>query len=212
MILLDTNFWKIIFDTRHIIEYGGLLLVLAIIYLETGFLLGLVLPGGDYMLFTAGMFCGTAYVDISIFWLVTLLVLASYLGDLTGYYKGKWLGDRLFTDNQSRFFKKEYLNRGHVFYTRYGVRAFLLGRFMPIVRTFVPMIAGASHYSFRKFLLFDFLGAVAWVGSLVPLGYFLGKSYPGIMKYSVYFLVIIVIFASYPVLKMCFQKKNRDGN
>ena len=207
MILLDTNFWKIIFDTQHLIEYGGLFLILVIIYLETGFLLGLVLPGGDYMLFTAGIFCGTASVNIPIFWLVTLLVLTSYLGDLTGYYKGKWLGNKLFTDNQSRFFKKEYLIRGHHFYNRYGVRAFLLGRFMPVIRTFVPMIAGASHYSFRKFLLFDFLGAVAWVGSLVPLGYFLGKSYPGIMKYSVYFLVIIVIFASYPLLNMILFKK-----
>ena len=207
MILLDTNFWKFLFDTQHLIEYGGLFLILAIIYLETGFLLGLVLPGGDYMLFTAGMFCGTAFVDIPIFWLVTLLVLASYLGDLTGYYKGKWLGDKLFTDNQSRFFKKEYLRRGHDFYTRYGVRAFLLGRFMPVIRTFVPMIAGASQYSFKRFLLFDFLGAIAWVGSLVPLGYFLGKSYPGIMKYSHYFLIIIVIFASYPLLRMIFYKK-----
>jgi membrane-associated protein len=207
MILLDTNFWKIIFDTEHLIEYGGIFLILAIIYLETGFLLGLVLPGGDYMLFTAGMFCGTASVDIPIFWLVTLLIAVSYLGDLTGYHKGRWMGNKLFTDNHSRFFKQEYLERGHAFYTRWGIRAFLLGRFMPVIRTFVPMIAGATKYSYKKFLLFDFLGAVVWVGSLVPLGYFLGKSYPGIMKYSIYFLLIIVIFASYPLLKMIFQKK-----
>jgi membrane-associated protein len=117
------------------------------------------------------------------------------------------MGNKLFTDNHSRFFKQDYLERGHSFYTRWGVRAFLLGRFMPVIRTFVPMIAGATKYSYKKFLLFDFLGAVVWVGSLVPLGYFLGKSYPGIMNYSIYFLLFIVIFASYPLLKMIFQKK-----
>ncbi len=150
MIVLDSNFWSFIFNTHKIIEVGGLLLVLAIIYIETGFFLGFVLPGGDYMLFAAGIFCGSHYLEISIFWLVTLLILASFFGDLTGYLKGKWLGSKLFTDNKSRFFKIEYLERGKKFYQHYGMWAFIMGRFMPVIRTLVPMIAGATAISPKK--------------------------------------------------------------
>ena len=89
MILSESSFWNYLFDTHHIIEYGGLLLILAIIYIETGFFLGFVLPGGDYMLFAAGIFCGTHYLDIPLFLLVLLLITASFMGDFTGYFIGK---------------------------------------------------------------------------------------------------------------------------
>lgn len=194
-----------IFDAQKIIEVGGLLLLLGIIYIETGFFLGLVLPGGDYMLFVAGLFCGTEYLEISIFWLVALLILASLLGDLTGYFKGKWLGNKLFTDNKSRFFKLEYLEHGKKYYNKYGLWTLLFSRFMPVIRTLVPMISGATAFPFRKFILFDALGALTWVGSLVPLGYFIGKTYPGVIHYSAYILLFIILMASYPVIKMMFS-------
>jgi membrane-associated protein len=180
--------------------------LLAIIYVETGFFLGFVLPGGDYMLFAAGIFCGTQYLDVPLFLLVSLLIIASFLGDLTGYFKGKWVGGKFFTDNKSRFFKIEYLERGSSFYSRFGMWAFILGRFMPIIRTLVPMIAGATAFSFRKFLLFNFFGALTWVGALVPLGYFIGKTYPEVIKYSVFILLIFVAIASIPMLKIMFSK------
>ena len=104
MILLESNFWNFVFDPHHIIEYGGLILILAIVYVETGFFLGFVLPGGDYLLFAAGMFCGTDYIEIPLALLLLLLVTASFMGDFTGYFKGKWLGEKLFVDNESRFF------------------------------------------------------------------------------------------------------------
>ena len=201
------SFLNLIFNSHQIIEVGGILLLFAIIYVETGFLLGLVLPGGDYLLFVAGMLCGTHYLDIPVIGLVGLLILASFLGDLTGYYKGKWLGGKLFTDNKSRFFKLEYLERGNKFYTHYGVWAFILGRFMPVIRTFVPLLAGATGFSFRKFLIFNFLGAVTWIGTLVPLGYFIGKTYPSVINYSGYLMVIFVVIASAPLLKILFTKK-----
>ena len=206
MILTISAFLNTIFDTHHIIEYGGILLILAIVYIETGFFLGFVLPGGDYLLFAAGMFCGTHYLELPLFPLVLLLITASFLGDLTGYFKGKWLGEKLFTGNKSRFFKKEYLERGSHFYTRFGMWAFILGRFMPVIRTLVPMIAGATAFHFRRFLLFNLLGAITWVGSLVPLGYFIGKTYPGVIKYSFYILLIFIIIASFPMLKIMFSK------
>ena len=206
MILLTADFWNY-FDAHHIIEWGGLLLVLAIIYVETGFFLGFVIPGGDYMLFATGIFCGTHFLDIPLIWLVLLLIAAAFLGDLTGYFKGKWLGGKLFTDNKSRFFKLEYLEKGNRFYNRFGMWAFILGRFMPIIRTLVPMIAGATAVPVRKFLLFNFLGAIAWVGILVPLGYFIGAAYPDVLDYSVYIMIVFVGIASFPMLKIMFYKK-----
>jgi membrane-associated protein len=210
MILLESSFWSFITDAHHIIEYGGLILILAIVYLETGFFLGFVLPGGDYLLFAAGMFCGTHYLETPLPLLLLLLMIASFLGDFTGYFKGKWLGEKLFTDNKSRFFKKEYLERGSSFYTRFGIWAFILGRFMPVIRTLVPMIAGASGYRFKRFLLFNLLGAITWVCSLVPLGYFIGKAYPGVMKYSIYILLVFVVIASLPMLKILFSKVRKS--
>jgi membrane-associated protein len=206
MILLDTSSWSFVFDPHHIIEFGGLILILAIVYVETGFFLGFVLPGGDFLLFAAGMFCGTHYLEVPLALLLLLLVTASFMGDLTGYYKGKWLGEKLFVDNKSRFFKKEYLERGSRFYTRFGIWAFILGRFMPIIRTLVPMIAGASKLKFKKFLLFNLFGALAWVCTLVPLGFYVGKAYPGVMKYSIYLLFIFIAVASLPMLKIIFSK------
>lgn len=204
--ILNINSLLNYFDTFHLIETGGLLLLLAIIYVETGFFLGFIMPGGDYMLFAAGLLCGSAFLDIPIFWLVILLFIAAFLGDLTGYFKGKWLGNKLFTDNNSRFFKKDYLERGNNFYTKYGLWAFILGRFMPVIRTLVPMIAGASRFNFKKFILFNMTGAIIWTGTLIPLGYFVGRTYPDIINYSFYILVLFIIIASAPVLKILFTK------
>jgi len=205
MNLLDISF-RTFFDTHHIIEFGGLILILTIIYVETGFFLGFVLPGGDYLLFATGMFCGTQYLEMPLALLLFLLVIASFMGDFTGYFKGKWLGEKLFVDNKSRFFKKEYLERGSSFYNRFGMWAFILGRFMPIIRTLVPMIAGAAKYKFKKFLLFNLFGALSWVCTLVPLGYYIGKAYPDVTKYSIYILLIFIVIASLPMLKIMFSK------
>lgn len=209
MTMPDISSIGLIFDTHRLIEVGGLLLILAIVYIETGFFLGFVLPGGDYLLFAAGMFCGTQYLELPLVWLVLLLILASFLGDLTGYFKGKWLGNKLFTDNNSRFFKKEYLERGNSFYVRYGFWAFIIGRYMPVIRTLVPMIAGAGGFNFRRFLLFNLAGAITWVSTLVPLGYFIGKTYPGVMKYSVYILLLFILIASLPMLKILLSKGSK---
>jgi membrane-associated protein len=206
MILNEIQNLSQAFDTHAIIRYGGILLLLAIVYIETGFFLGFVLPGGDYLLFAAGMFCGTEYLDMPIGLLVSLMVVAAFLGDTTGYFKGKWLGDKLFTGNSSRFFKKEYLEKGNSFYHRFGMWAFILGRFMPVIRTLVPMIAGASGFPFKRFLFYNFLGAITWVCTLIPLGYFIGKTYPEVIHYSGYLVIFFVLIASLPMLKIMFSK------
>lgn len=191
---------------RRIIEVGGLLLILAIIYVETGFFLGFVLPGGDYMLFAAGMLCGSHYLDLPLPALVSLMIIAAFMGDLTGYYKGKWLGGKFFTGGNSRFFKQEYLERGSRFYHRFGLWAFILGRFLPVIRTLVPMISGATSVPMKRFLLFNALGAVTWVGTLAPLGYFIGKRYPDVINYTPYILDVFILIVFYPVFKLLFAK------
>jgi membrane protein DedA with SNARE-associated domain len=153
MILVESNFWNYLFDIHLIIEFVGLLLLLGIINIETGFFLGFILPGGDYMLFAAGNFRGTHYLDNPLFWLVVLLINSSFLYDITGYFKGKWSGG--------------------------------------------------------KFLLFNILGTITWVGFLVPLRHFIGKAYPEVIKYSFYILLVFIAIASSPMLKIDFSKVNK---
>lgn len=196
-------------DPRHLIQYGGLFLLLGIIYLETGFFLGLVLPGGDYLIFTAGLLCGTHYLDLPLAVLMFLMILAAVLGDFTGYAKGRWLGPKLFSKPDARFFKRSYLDKSRAFYEKYGPLAFVSGRFMPVIRTMIPILAGASGFSLGRFSFLNVLGAVIWIGLLTPLGYYLGQRYPQLMDYSIWFLLGILVLASIPTLKIInpFKKK-----
>ena len=194
-------------DPVHLIQYGGIVLLLVIIYLETGLFLGLVLPGGDYLIFTAGLLCGTHYLDVPLMMLVSLMILAAILGDFTGFAKGRWLGPKLFNKSDARIFKQEYLVRTRNFYEKYGIWAFIAGRFLPVIRTLIPMLAGATKISISKFSYLNVFGAVIWIGTLTPLGYFLGNAYPGIMSYSIYFLIGFVLIASIPMIKLLIRKK-----
>ena len=198
-------------DPKHLIQYGGIFLLLLIIYLETGFFLGLILPGGDYLIFTAGLLCGTQYLDISLPVLMITMISAAILGDITGYWKGKWLGKKLFDKPDARFFKRSYLEKARTFYEKYGALAFISGRFLPVIRTMIPILAGASDFSFTRFCYLIPLGAITWIGILTPLGYFLGRRYPQLMDYSIWFLVAIVLITAYPVLKIInpFHKNKR---
>lgn len=198
---------NLFYSTDELIEVGGLLLVLLLIYLETGVFLGLILPGGDYMLFATGVFCGSDYLDFPLFLVLFLVMVASILGDTTGYFQGKWLGNKLFLKGNSRIFKREYLIRSNHFYAKYKAWAFIMGRFVPIIRTFLPMLAGASSLRFKRFLLYDTIGAILWVGSIVSIGYYFGKEFPEVINYSVYILMGIIILASIPILKLFFGKK-----
>lgn len=206
MIELNSIF-QIFSDPYHLIQYGGIFLLLLIIFLETGFFLGLVLPGGDYLIFTAGLLCGTHYLDISLPVLLVLMTSAAILGDFTGFLKGKWLGPKLFNKPDARIFKQSYLEKTRDFYEKYGVWAFVVGRFMPVIRTLIPMLAGASGLSPVKFSYLNVIGAIAWIGLLAPLGYFLGHAFPEIINYSIYFLIGFVLIASVPMLKIMFSNK-----
>ena len=208
MFLLN-SFFQLFTDPVHLIQYGGIIFLLIIIYLETGFFLGLVLPGGDYLIFTAGLLCGTHYLDVPLLVLVTAMIVAAVLGDFTGYAKGKWLGPKLFNKDDARIFKRSYLEKSKAFYEKYGMWAFITGRFLPVIRTIIPLLAGASGISLVRFSYLNVIGAVIWIGSLTPLGYYLGKAYPQLINYSIYFLIGFIVLASFPVLKIInpFRKK-----
>lgn len=206
--LMD-GFFELYKDPAHLIEYGGVFLLLLIIYLETGFFLGLVLPGGDYLVFTAGLLSGTHYMDIPLFPLLLMMMAAAILGDFTGYLKGRWLGPKLFNKPDSRFFKHEYLEKTRYYYERYGAWSFVLGRFLPVIRTLIPILAGASRLAPLRFSSYNVLGAVTWIGTLATLGYFLGEKFPGLMNYSIFFILGFLLLASLPVLKILkpFKRK-----
>ena len=204
---MPENIRDFVSNADEIIKVGGLLLVLIMIYFETAVFLGMVLSGGDYMLFATGVFCGSDFFDISAFVIILLIIVAAVLGDSTGYLQGKWLGKRLFFKGNSKVFKSEYLLKSNRFYQKYGVWAFIMGRFMPIIRTFMPILAGASGIHFKRFLLYDSLGAIIWVSVLVSVGLFFGKEFPEVINYIVYILIGIVIIASVLILKLIAHKK-----
>jgi len=194
-------------NADEIIKVGGLLLVLLMIYLETAVFLGMILPGGDYMLFATGIFCSSNFFDLPYLLVLLFIIVASISGDTTGYFQGRWVGKRLFLRENSRFFKSEYLVRSNHFYEKYRAWAFIMGRFIPIIRTFLPILAGASAIHFKRFLLYDTLGAIIWVSCIVSIGYFFGKEFPEVIDYSVYILLGIVIIASLLILKLVVHKK-----
>jgi membrane-associated protein len=201
------NYNEILSDPYTLIQAGGVLIILIIIFLETGFLLGLVLPGGDYLVFTAGVLAGTDLLDISFTALLTLMILSAIAGDFAGFAKGRWLGPLLFNKPDAKYFKMSYLDRTESFYNRYGIMAFVLGRFLPVIRTLIPMLAGASRMPAGKFTFLNILGAIIWIGTLMPLGYFLGVKYPGIMDYSIWFLISFIVLASIPAFKFLIKRR-----
>ena len=170
------------FNPETIIQFGGLGLVLLIIFAETGLFFGFFLPG-DSLLFIAGLLAGTEYLDIHVSLLIALLVIAAVLGSLAGYLTGRWAGAYLLHRKDSFFFKKKYLDVTQAFYQKHGMMAFILGRFLPVVRTFVTILAGMARIDLPKFLIFNFLGATIWILTMVLAGHFLGRIFPNITSY-----------------------------
>jgi membrane-associated protein len=182
-----------------LIQYGGLGIVILFIYLETAFFVGIVLPGGDYFVFTSGMLCGTEFIQVPLFFVIVLASIAAILGDYTGYWQGKALGKRLYTKPDNWIFKKAYLIKSESFYKKHGAWTFVIGRYFPIIRTILPVLAGAVNVEKKQFLLFVSLGGTLWIGVLMTTGYLLGHNFPQLLNYSHYILLGVVIFATIPI-------------
>jgi membrane-associated protein len=159
---------------QKLIEAFGYLLLFGIVFAETGLLVGFFLPG-DSLLFIAGFVAGLDSNNINILILIPLLCVAAIVGDTVGYFIGKKVGPALFSKPDSRFFKRKHLESAHEFYEKHGPKTIVLARFVPIVRTFAPTVAGAAGMDYRQFLFYNVAGGIFWVTSMTLLGYFLGN-------------------------------------
>lgn len=179
-------------DVRGLIQLGGLLMVCTIVFVETGLFVGFFLPG-DSLLVTAGIFAATG--DLNLFTLLAGASVCAVAGDQLGYWIGRRAGQALYSRPDSRLFKRKHLERAHAFYEKYGAKTIVIARFVPIVRTFAPAVAGAADMSYRTFVTYNVFGGVLWVWSTILLGYFLGRAVPNIERY-IHIIIVVVIFLS----------------
>ena len=186
----------------------GILAVIFVIYAESGLLIGFFLPG-DSLLFTAGFLVQQGIFPIDIHLFVFLLFLAAVLGDSTGYEFGKHFGRKLFDKPNSRFFKQKYLKQAEAFYEKHGSLTIVLARFVPIVRTFVPIVAGVSKMPYKHFIAFNLIGGLLWTASFTYLGYFAGAQLHAWGVNVEVAAIIIILLSISPMLYHALKNRER---
>ncbi|HET6401549.1 MAG TPA: VTT domain-containing protein [Candidatus Kapabacteria bacterium] len=196
---------------EHLVNEGGMLMLAIIIFAENGVLAGFFLPG-DSLLITAGILIGGHRVAIEFLPLAGVLTLAAIAGETVGYYIGKTAGQKLYQRPNSRLFKREHLERAHKFYEKHGGKTIVLARFIPIIRTFVPVVAGAAEMDIKRFTMFNIAGGLLWVCGVMLIGLLLGASVKNIGNY-IYLIIGIVIVLSMlpPVIEFLRNRARRSG-
>jgi membrane-associated protein len=185
-------FFRTVYNVPELIRLGGMTGLVLVVFAETGLMVGFFLPG-DSLLVTAGLFAARGNLDIT--WLNLAVCAAAILGDATGYWIGYRAGQALYSRPNSFLFRREHLVKTHEFYERHGGKTIVIARFMPIIRTFAPVVAGAASMTYKRFAVYNVSGGIAWVLSMTLTGYFLGRSVPNIDK-NLHLLVAGVIFLS----------------
>ena len=198
------SFWDL-FKPQELIEYGGFALVLIIIFFENGVFFGFFLPG-DSLLFTAGLLC-TAVLKISLYKLIVGIAIAAIAGYYFGYWFGWKTGDNIYQRKESIFFKKKYIETAEVFYKKYGGIALILGRFLPIVRTFAPILAGIVRVNQVIFFIYNVIGAILWPIVICGAGFYVGQIFPQAIDYLNYIIILFIVVTSIPVIKSLSKKK-----
>jgi membrane-associated protein len=183
---------------EKIIQTGGALLVGGIIFAESAFLIGIIMPGGDTLLFMAGFFASQGLLQLH--WLILFIIIGAVLGDNVGYTIGRRAGPRLFRKDDGLFFRKDHIERAATFYETHGGKTVTLARFVPVVRTFAPMIAGVAKMDRRQFMFYNVLGAVVWATSVPLLGYFFGSKIPNIDQYLGPIVLVAFVLTFIPPL------------
>ncbi len=198
-----------ILDPATIVESAGLLGIFLVLYTESGLLLGFFLPG-DTLLFAAGIFASQGLISLPL--LIIVASLASILGDNTGYFIGKRMGRKLFERDTAMFFNKKQIDRSERFYKKYGPMTIIVSRFIPIIRTLAPLIAGVANMQYKKFFNFNVIGGILWGVTVPLLGYYLGGLIPDPDKFllpiifgviTLSFVPVIVRFIYYLITKFC---------
>jgi membrane-associated protein len=184
---------------REMIAWGGYIVLFVIVFAETGLLIGFFLPG-DSLLVTAGLLASTDAFGLNIGVLNALLIPAAIIGDAVGYSIGLRSGKRLLARPDSRLFKREHLEKTQAFYDKHGGKTIVLARFVPLVRTFAPVVAGLARMPYRTFAMFNITGGVLWIASTTLLGYFLGRSIPDIEKYIHYVIGVVILLSLIPIV------------
>jgi membrane-associated protein len=192
-----------IYDVQGIVRIGGLALITAIVFAETGLMVGFFLPG-DSLLVTAGIFCTAANPTgkplLNIFLLNLLVITAAIVGDTLGYWIGAKAGPKIFTREKSLFFSRKHLLRTQEFYERHGGKTIIIARFVPIIRTFAPVVAGVGKMSYRRFVSYNIFGGIGWSLSMTLLGYTLASVYPGITKQIDKVIIVIIAISLMPMV------------
>ncbi len=218
--ILSDFHWAQLFQPQFYIEHGGLWLILFVVYAETGLFAGFFLPG-DSLLFVAGIyssnianeFFSTGNEFIDLFQLIILISIAGILGNTTGYWFGKKVGPTMYHWKENIFFKKRFLVQAHDFYEKHGGGAIVIARFIPIIRTFAPIVAGIVQMDHKKFSFYNIIGCIAWVSSMLIGGHFLQKwilaqfGFDLKLHLEVIVLGIVFITTAPVIIKLVFSKK-----
>lgn len=201
------EFLKQLTDPQSIIAYGGLALLLFVVFAETGLLIGFFLPG-DSLIFIAGMICVSKpeLLGVNLPVLIASLCVAAIVGNIVGFWFGYKVGPPLFERKDSLIFKKRYLEVTRKFYDKNGGKTLIIGRFLPIIRTFAPILAGVVKIEFKKFMLYNVIGAVAWIGTLCSIGYYLG-TYVWVQNNIGYIVIGLIIITTIPVLTTFLRER-----
>lgn len=198
--------FQTLYDVEGLIRWGGPLLVCIIVFIETGFFVGFFLPG-DSLLVTAGVFSAAGTIPLR--WILLPVMLCAIVGDQIGYWVGRAAGAALYRRQDSFFFRRSHLQRAHDFYEKYGGKTVILARFVPIIRTFCPPVAGAAGMPYSRYLAYDIFGGIFWVGSLVLGGFFLGRSIPNISKRIHYVIAVVIVLSILPAIISILRAKRR---
>ncbi|WP_185858789.1 DedA family protein [Blattabacterium cuenoti] len=211
-----SDFWDIVqhlFNPRWIFLYFGntaLFILLAIVFAETGFFIGFFLPG-DSLLFTAGIFgkdLSKNFYNVPFFIIILIVAIVAVLGNIQGYWLGYKSGKLLYKKKDSFFFKKKHLILAKIFYNKYKTTALIMSRFLPMFRSFAPIIAGAIRIDFKKFMIYNIIGALTWTFSIMLAGHYLDKRFPELKNHLEWIILLIIFTTTLPViLKLIIKKK-----
>lgn len=199
-------------DTQGIIEWGGLLIIALLIFSETGFLLGLAIPGGETLVFTAGILQSTGTLSVSITMLVIVLIGTAILGDISGYFIGRKFEDRLNNKKDTWYFKHKYIDIARDYLHRHPNMALVAGKFLPVIRPFSPVVSGITAMHFSRFITFTTIASTLYISTFALAGYFLGRRFPIIKDYIGYILPISIAVAILIIYIQARKHKNNNQN
>jgi membrane-associated protein len=204
---LIQELFRRLYNVPELIRMGGLVGLVAVVFAETGLMVGFFLPG-DSLLVTAGLFAAKG--DLNIVWLNLALMAAAIAGDATGYWIGRRAGQALYSRPNSFFFRKQHLVKTHEFYEKHGGKTIVIARFVPIIRTFAPVVAGAAEMTYRQFAVYNVAGGIGWVASMTLTGYFLGRAVPDIDKHIHIVVAVVILLSLLPGIISILREKMKS--